>query len=297
MAVKGTNMQQYLGIAAADRSHNSRDLLVQLPEMQPFLQGEYKAMSVTNNITTSDGKSQHTSTLTTSNYITCTYKGQPNRLEPPYIRKGEQVLVTKFGDDDRWYWEPEGRDENLRRLDKLRFGISGTLENKSEQTDDNTYYIELDSLENQNIVLSTSQANGELHRYKIELNAKNSTAMVTDEKGNFWTIESEENRIRFQNADRSCIALDKKNILLQCEGDIVLNAKNNIAVNTQTGTFDCNSAKQCSFNSGEGFAVTAADAITETAGGAWAVAFGGNGSCKGKGNLNMVVGEFTVDRG
>lgn len=250
--IKPSKYREYLATAATDLDHNGgRNLEVYCAEILPFVSGEIKAKSVANEVKTKDsgGKSAYQGSVNTSTTITAVYRDDnPNRLGPPTIRKSEQVILYNYGDTNHWYWKPTGRTENQRRLEQVRYGASGSLENKAEQNDDNMYYLEFNTIaDEKNITISTSAANGEKHRYKFCINTTKSLVTLTDESENIFFIDSEAKQLGLCNQVHSHLLINDKDITIACKGniclkteegsimldsgkDIVLRAKNNIAI-------------------------------------------------------------------
>lgn len=237
-----------IGYAAADLPHNGRELYVHCPQLTPFAQGELNAIEASNDVNTTggvSGASSYHGSVKATNFIKCQWKGDPDQPYPPAIRKGEQVTVFSIGDSDMWYWSCDGRDENMRRLDTKRISVSGNLDNNSENTDDNTYFLEIDTLRSKHIKLSTSQADGEKFRYMLLLDAGNNFITLTDDKSNTITIESgDAPRITLKNSKNTFVVLDDESITLACkrdinikseEGKVMLQSKGNISMTSTNG--------------------------------------------------------------
>lgn len=237
-----------IGYAAADLPHNGRELYVHCPQLTPFMEGELSPVEASNDINTTGGtanSSSYSNSLKTTNFIKAVWRGDPDNPYPPAIRKGEQVTVFNMGDTDVWYWSCDGRDESMRRLDTKRFSVSGNLDNNSENTDDNTYFLEIDTLRHKHIKLSTSQQDGEQFRYMLLLDAGNNCITLTDDKNNSVTIESgDAPRITLRNSKNSFIKLDDETITLACkrdisikseEGKVMLQSKGNISMTSTNG--------------------------------------------------------------
>lgn len=226
VAVSTERTKTYMGIAAADKDENSRDIWVYCPELLPFVTGELKAREFETEVSTTDGKSDYSGNIKIANCIKCTYRStESNRLMPPDIRKGEQVLVTCYSDTNTFYWDTAGVDTATRRTETYRIGVGGTLENNTVLGDDNSYYGEFDTRRHQHIKLSTSKANGETYRYMLLLSPELSKVLITDDINNSIYIDSEQHHVTLTNTDGSLLNLEAENIVMSCKGNITIDAK------------------------------------------------------------------------
>ena len=226
-AAGSTSMHEFHGYAAADKANDSRELYVYCEELLPFLNGEVKAINAKSGYKVNNGSTKSTGQVTTSNVIKCVYRDESGTgsAYPPLVRKGEQVKIYNVGDTDQWYWSSAGRNDGARRTDTWRQQISATLENNADLNEDNSYYIEMDTRNNQHIVISTCTANGEKHSYKFIIDAAASTVIISDEIGNSLLMESETPKVTLKNSANSMIELNGKNITLACEGNINFTAQ------------------------------------------------------------------------
>ncbi len=227
------------GVASADLAHDSRELYVHSPQLTPFQDGKLEAIEASNDINTSNGDDKYQGSLKTTNSIKAVWKGDGNNPYPPAIRKGEQVTLYNIGDTDTWYWTTEGRNEDQRRLDTKRISVSGSRDNVKDMADDNTYFMEIDTLRNKRIRLSTSGADGEDYRYQLSLDVDNSLIVMADDDGNSVSIESKIPRISLRNKKNSVLVLDDETITLACKQDIIIKSEQgNILVQCK-GNYGC----------------------------------------------------------
>lgn len=218
-----SNIRQYYGYAATDKAEGSRELNVYVAELLPFVQGEFNATEIDNEIKTKYKDEEYTSNLTATNTIKCIYRDDNSITTfPPEVRRGEEVIVYCYGDNNTYYWKSTGRNENSRRTDTKRIGISADLSNNGELTDDNTYFIELDTRKNHWIKLSTSNADGEKYRYNFVINAGGGWCMLADDQGNQFYLETDTPRVCMKNSSESLIDLNDKNILIAAVENITL---------------------------------------------------------------------------
>lgn len=236
--IKGTAMRSFQGYAITDREKGTRMLRVYVPELQPFLQGDLKALEISNDVTTnSDRSGAHQTSIKATNYIECEYRDEDtNRAFPPGVRAGEEVIVYTYSDHNNFYWKSAARNDGNRRTETMRWSISGTLDNVATLTDDNTMFIEMDTRDTHRFRISTSKADEELHRYLFMIDADKSMVTLSDDIGNIIYIDSETPRVCMKNSDNSLIDLNGKNIAIMCEQDItIISEKGNINIDARTG--------------------------------------------------------------
>lgn len=228
-----------VGTAAADLDHGSRELYVYCSQLTPFQDGTLEALETTNDINTTDGEHSYQGSLKTTNFIKCFWKGDGNNPYPPAVRKGEQVTIYNIGDTDVWYWTTEGRDEDQRRCDTKRISVSGSRENIKVLTDDNTYFIEIDTLRSKRIRISTSKADGESYRYQFAIDVDNSMVVITDDDDNSISLESKVPRITLRNKKNSVLTLNDESITLACKKDIVIKSEQGNILVQAKGNYGC----------------------------------------------------------
>lgn len=230
-AGQNNSRREYEGIAVCDKADNSRDLKVYCKDLLFLMQGELQAKNV-DSISKSVDKNgvATTSSATCKNYIDCTYGGDfacSNRAYPPDVRKGEIVKIFQYGDSDQWYWIGCDRSQSLRKTERVRWQVNDTLENDCNLTDDNTYFLEMDTRKHKHILLSTSQSDGEEHQYKFKISPETSQIMLADEKQNMFIIDTNKQCITMANEKGSLIQLDGEDINIICKGKLTIRSTNN----------------------------------------------------------------------
>ena len=243
--------RDFTGIALEDKKPNERTLKVWVEELQPFMEGDITPMEVV-----SDG-------VTLVNYIICDYLDETNRSDPPDVHKGEQITVVQFSYSKKYYWQTKGRNDNLRRTEHHRISISNNPDVGGERNDDNTYFMEFDSREDQRCInIKTSKANKEPFMYTIQLNAKAGFIHICDDDNNEIYLESVSRRIRLRNNTGSIINIDDQDITINAVRDIIMKSGRQIVTDTKvftnkvTNTYTLN-AQAISFNGGNTVSTTA----------------------------------------
>ena len=218
---QGGNWTLFLGTVLEDKKPFERVIKVHLQELIPFVTGEVKPVVDKKKVDGGDGG--FSGNVETTNTIEAKYfDGYTNRRYPPDIRKNEQVLIFNYADSDTYYWISSGRDDNLRKKERLNFSVADTPNSVDQLTDDNTYFIELDTLHNKKIRICTSQSDGEEYRYLIMIDAKANTLTLCDNNDNEILLDSNVPRIRLRNHDGTIVDLAQKNLTMIVPEDFLL---------------------------------------------------------------------------
>lgn len=158
--------------------------------------------------------------------------GSSNRKSAPDVRRGETVVLFRFGDTDQYFWTTLKDDLHLRKLETVIYAFSGTRdESVTEVTAEHYYFLEV-STHNKLIHFHTSKADGEPFGYDIQINTKAGTILIQDDIGNYISFDSKGRQIEMKNADGSLVEVNKKNINLICSDTITQQAPNIIQKST-----------------------------------------------------------------
>jgi hypothetical protein len=193
--------------------------------------------------------SQYSAKVTLNTAITATWLSiGANRRTPPDIRRGERVIIWRYGDADQFYWTELPWDEHLRRLETVHYRFSATPDEKADMTDARNFYHLAVSTHEGMIHLETARANGEKAKYALQINTKEGIVVLADDFGNFWQIESIAKVISMQNGDGTLLQLDKKKLYGYAPQTIHLVAEENMLfetkefkLTTETGRIDASS--------------------------------------------------------
>lgn len=204
-----------LGIVAVNKPLKTDIVEVTPVEHLTMLDGELndhiKEVQLSSN--NFDGSSYETLTKQSATLKCRWLPNGSNRITSPDVRRGEQVMIWKFGDADRYYWSSLEYEKKLRKLETVVFGISATKDEDDIGTPDSMYYLEISS-HKKLIHFHTSKANDEPFAYDLQLNTKDGYLLFTDDVGNLINLDSENTYIELTNEDGTTVQLDKKNLLL-----------------------------------------------------------------------------------
>ena len=242
--------QTYMGIMTeSTATKNQRMFHVYVPELQPEVTGdvqpdfETKSAKIKNvwkgkpqaeegkmrNILTpiEDGRDVH---ITKTVYAD--YWGFNPCEDVPTMYRDMQVVVLNYANLDKWYWIPLERDRSLKTFEHWRLSaldIAVTNKNpgikkddigkRNESiTDENSYYIEIDTKYHKGIRMHTCCSDGEKWEYSIEIDPVKQFVEIHDkasdgsQPNNTIKIESKPNeqtkgRIIIQNASGTTVTL------------------------------------------------------------------------------------------
>lgn len=303
----GSKLHIYgLGIVAANKQLNSKFIEVVPIEATPMLDGEItdNMETIVTNGKDANGAIYENSVLTTAS-IQAEWLpiGISNRMTSPDVRRGEHVVLYKFGDTDKYYWTTLLYDMKLRKLETVIWVFSNTRDEDADGTPDTTYFLEI-STHKKLVHLHTSKSDGEPFVYDIQLNTKDGVFTFQDDIGNYIQLDSKNVRIEIKNADGSWIDMNKRTINIYAPEDINMRADNNINISAGNSI---NSDAGTSINDSTGEINTTASQTTNTVpmsiftgkvviGGGMAVSGGGGGaSATIQGSLQLTDGDITAD--
>lgn len=227
----GSHFQLFIGIAIKDKDKYSTKLKIHLTEMTPFISGDLEEKDILHEV--SSKSTNQSATVEISNIFECEYFSMfSNRLYPPDVKKGEQVFVIKYADSDDYYWFSPGRDDYLRRTERLAFGVSNLQKAKTTLSEDDVYFIEFDTDTNKHIVLKTSKSDNEPFQYILKMDAKNSRLHICDDDQNQILIDSNVPRVLMANKDGSFLDLSQKNATIFAPDDCTIKVGRQLVIDT-----------------------------------------------------------------
>lgn len=228
-----------IGIVAENKKLSSNEIEVTPTEELPFLDGELTSKGSAYTGSAQDAAGRHYQTSVKAHVsIKATWLrfGDANRLTSPDVRRGEAVMIFQFGDADKYYWITLKQDSNLRKLETVIWAISATRDEAAATDADHSYYLEVSS-HTKLIHLHTSKADGEPFAYDIQINTKSGYILITDDAGNFISLDSSERRLEMKNSDGSHFDMDKTRLTVTTTDSITLNTKK-MEINSTSTTID-----------------------------------------------------------
>ena len=219
-----------VGVVAMDKDTDSDEIQVYLPLHFPEADGEITTTAETKNTATESPTGDASSSTTLqSNTVPAKWMAlNTNRVTSPDVRVGSKVVVYKFQGTNKYLWTYFGMDGTLR-LETVIYAFSA-----SPKVDENTpvtpenYYIFMISSHKKMIQLVTGQGNGEPTSYVISLDTGQGQFGIVDGENNILSINSMEHAFSFINDEKSFLNIEKKDITLSCERNMMLKGKEKI---------------------------------------------------------------------
>uniref|UniRef100_A0AAU8KXH7 Baseplate assembly protein n=1 Tax=Pantoea phage Survivor TaxID=3232176 RepID=A0AAU8KXH7_9CAUD len=219
-----------VGIVAMDKDTDTDEIQVYLPLQFPEADGEVTTTAETKTVSTESPTGDASSSTTLqSNTVPAKWMAlNSNRVTSPDVRKGSKVVVYKFAGQNTYRWTYFGMDGTLR-LETVIFAFSASpkVDENTPVTPDN-YYIFMVSTHKKMIQLVTGQGNGEPTSYVISLDTGKGQFGIVDGENNILSINSMEHAFSFINDEKSFMNIEKKDITLSCENNMILKGKENI---------------------------------------------------------------------
>lgn len=254
-----------LGLVAENKALDKFTVEILLQEYNPMASGDATANADTEVAkgVNKEGVAYETSADVTST-VSATWLalGCPNRRTAPDVRRGDRVVVYQFADSDKYYWATYSQDINMRRLETVVWGFSGTKDEDAEPTKDNSYYFEI-STHNGVVAFHTSAANGEITTFDVQLNTKDGILQIFDGFGNRFILDSTKARMTIVNSEDSyidvfgraismqaadTIDLSTKDFSVTASNSMVFSANNSISTKTKTNTIEATTNHKGDFN-------------------------------------------------
>lgn len=217
-----------VGTVTMDKDVNTDEIQVTIKSLFPEADGATDTTAEKQTITmqspTGDTKS---STTLQSNTVSAKWMAvNTNRVTAPDVRVGSKVVIYKFQGQNTFRWTYFGMDGTLR-LETIiwAFSASPNINENTPVTPDN-YYMLLLSTHQKKIQLVTGQGNGEPTNYVIELNTGTGQFSIVDGEDNVISLNSMEHAFTYLNQEKSYINIQKKNITMSCEDQMILKATN-----------------------------------------------------------------------
>ena len=232
-------------LAESTTTLNQRTFRVYIPELLPTTSGDVTTNMAIHNVKIKNTISNETEEMAVdlTATVVAEYMGLMISRSVPTMYKGQQVLVYNYANSDVFFWMPLERDDDLRPFEQIRFSaIDEALTNKSDTdkhdvekrhsyiTDDNTYFIEIDTKYHKRILLSTAATDGEAFRYFIKMDAASKSIEIWDTSSdnktkpcNIISMESDIgkglSRIKMENSSGTSLILTGEDMTVNVPGN------------------------------------------------------------------------------
>lgn len=156
----------------------------------------------------------------------------PNRHTPPNLFIGQSVLLMNFHGVDEYYYVTLFSETDIAKLEEVSFVLSnkdGPQDPNVEDLLEATYRVHMSTL-NKQILLKTSDTNGELTTYEWVIDTLKGKVILEDGLQNLIYLDSEAGKLLLylQTNLNHFITKDKNLSVGQDQNTLVLNNVNNI---------------------------------------------------------------------
>ena len=223
------NILETVGRVAKDKEPNSKWIKVFVKDLLPMYEGKLEPKTSDHQVKGNSYNGQ----ITLTNSIDAEWMSDDtNRRFPPDVKAGEQVTVIIYTDQDKVFWKSKGRNDDLRRTERVLTAAANTPENPEPVHRANSYGTYIDTQDEKVVELYTSQTAGEAYKYVIKMDAKGSIIRMCDNSNNEFIIESEIPRVTMRNRDGCFVELAKKNITINAVEDCSIIVGRQLIFNT-----------------------------------------------------------------
>lgn len=201
-----------IGVVLKDKELNSWDVLVYPMERLPTGDGNMKE-SDKQTYSVKDMNDENVSVELEKSYginaTWCSF-GNYNRASAPDVRRGETVILLRYGGEDDFYWIPLFSEFNFRKKEQVMYFFSnkdGVIE--QDQLPQQGYYVTADTI-NKQFLLHTSDNDGEQATFDIMVDGAGGQIVMKDGASNTTTFDSVNSKytvdfqkeVNFNSADK-----------------------------------------------------------------------------------------------
>ena len=209
----GFNFYCY-GEVSVDKPEDTNIIEVFPKDIMYNLNGEIdnRQESVVINRTSADGKVK-TDKISAKNVIAARWLalGGSNRVSAPDVRKGETVLVFRYGTNDDYYWDPITTETTKRGKETVTYLFKNT--DSQDQVNENNSYFLTYSTRHKFVHLHTSKNDGEPVSYDLKIDTKKGIVNFQDSRGNIIELKSTEDYLRIKTNKKIDIDTQEFNIV------------------------------------------------------------------------------------
>lgn len=213
-----------VGVVTKPKARTSRHIQVLATESAMATDGEvtHAPLDQTFKGVETDGSEYQVRNISTRDMECEWFPGETNQVTPPDVERGEQVLIYRLADTDQYFWTCMGLRNHLRTLESVIMMYGATPDPGGCGLDFTKCYYQQWSPLDGHITFGTSQANGELFKYTVQINTKDSFIALADDVGNYAEINSADSRVMIRNIDDSYFKAEKKIIDVKADQEINL---------------------------------------------------------------------------
>lgn len=121
--------------------------------------------------------------------------GDNHLLTSPDVRANETVMIYKYADEEKYFWNTIAREPGIRRLEDVVYAF-GNLRDGLEPWDlESSYWMRWDTMNDKCITIRTTTSDGEQFAYTFKINPGESKVTIEDSLGNIIELDTPSNNI------------------------------------------------------------------------------------------------------
>jgi hypothetical protein len=193
-----------------------------------------------------------------------------NRVTAPDVMKGENVILMRMADTDKFWWTTTHTERGIRRLETVLYMFGNLAKGLIPWKKETSYFMQV-STHDKHIHLHTSKSDGEPYEYDFYLDTRNGNFTVKDDIGNNIVLDSKQSKITF-NALKT-IEVNTQTVNVNASASTTITCP----TNTITGKLHVGGAVTTGSTLTTAAAISSGGGISAAGGGS----FGGGGSFAG----------------
>lgn len=136
------------------------------------------------------------------------WKFNSNRVSPPDVKKGDQVIIYRMGETDLYFWV-DLNNMNVKDVENVYYAWAADKNNRMADDLSNAWMFNVDTV-NGTFTFRTSKSNGEKYAYMIQGNCRTGSLNVKDDIKNGFYLNSEESDVGMYNSYLSKVNINKE---------------------------------------------------------------------------------------
>lgn len=226
-----------MGIVAKTKDTNTDEILVYLPRMFPNADGRVSAdlKTIDRESVNSSGEKVKSSLLH-SNTVPAIWKrmGDSSRITSPDVREGSPVALYQVSGQNQYYWTLYGVDVKTFRMETVMYGWNANpkLEEDADFDIDSYYIFKVDTRTGL-MAIRTSQANGEVSAFDIQINAMEGVISAGGSNKSYLVFDDKNHSFTYTNDEDSLFNIDKKVASIYTKDKINLFTEEGINIKTK----------------------------------------------------------------
>jgi hypothetical protein len=230
-----------IGIVVKNKIRGSSLISVYPVEVLPGIKGSIADAGGTSKITVTNATGSTVGNSATSQ-STLTAKWIPinnsNRTSPPDVYVNESVMIYRYADTDKYYWNTMYGEPSLRKLEDVTYSFSNVKDPNATFDPTTSYWIRYNTFD-KFIQLHTSTNDGEKAGYDIIIDTGNGEISVIDTLGNSIILNSVAGDLNATTTksietNTETTTINSSTQVTVNSPEVTINANNSTTINTNT---------------------------------------------------------------